>query len=244
MEVGESLAEALPPQPLAHDVPEPQALRRRLRRRRRRRRRSKSNTNGGRLARGRRERWRRHHGPGRGGRGGVMSNASQVPEHPPVQVLLSANVPPAHRQGVVLQQRRRTPLVRLKCAACWQRRRWWWRRREDQAEARQVVVLVDGGAGVQLVLRAEVERIHGRARASDRCACRRRACMALLGPRASLPIYTFRRGTARTNRTGASASGRLCDKSRRQTGGTRAACLTDRSANERDRRGHVESTGH
>jgi hypothetical protein len=134
VEVGESLAEALPPQPLAHDVPEPRASRR-LRRR-------PNPTGGRRLVRGRRERWGHHVGAPRGGRGGAMTmsdDASQVTEHPPVQVLLST-VPPAartHRQGVVLQQRRHTPLlvVRLKCAAWQGQRRWWWRRRrrEDQA---------------------------------------------------------------------------------------------------------------
>jgi hypothetical protein len=218
VEVGESLAEALPPQPLAHDVPEPRASRR-LRR---------ANPEAGNaLARGRRERWGRHHGGA-----GVMSYASQVTEHPPVHVLLST-VPPAHRLQGVLQQRRRTPLVRLKCAAG--QRRYWLRREDHQAEARQVV-LVDGGGGIQLV-RAEVERIHGRpaARAQD-IDSRRAACVPRRARMWRARAYI--RSEARTQLTG---EWKLlhCNKSRCQTGATRAACLTDRRANAM----HVESVG-
>ena len=139
VEVGEALAEALPPQPLAHDVPEPRAAARRRRRH-----------NGSLVVRGRRVR--------SSGRGVVTtSNASQVViEHPPVHVLSAAGVavPPAlaaHHHQARLQQRR-PPLVRLERAA---RGRL---RREDQAEAHQVVL-------VGAVLAQVEERIrHGRKR--------------------------------------------------------------------------------
>lgn len=213
MEVGESLAEALPPQPLAHDVPEPRASRR-LRR--------ANPEAGSALVRGRRERWGRHHGGA-----GVMSYASQVTEHPPVHVLLST-VPPAHRLQGVLQQGRRTPLVRLKCAA--RQRRHWLRREDHQAEARQVV-LVDGG-GIQLV-RAEVERIHGRpaARAQDidsrRAACVPRRARMVARPR----LYTFRGTNAADRRVEASALQQVKVSNWRYARG-----LFDRSARERDAR--------
>ena len=125
VEVGEALAEALPPQPLAHDVPEPRAAARPRRLRRRRPHKGSSL-----VVRG-----RRVHSSGRGA---MTNNASQVTEHPPVHVRSGAGPPAARHHQARLEQRRAPApaLVRLERAARGQLRR------EDQGEAHQVVLVV------------------------------------------------------------------------------------------------------
>lgn len=183
VEVGEALAEALPPHPLAHDVPEPRAARG-LRRRRRR--------HGGSLLvpAGRRRRVVRSCS---GRRGVVTDNASQVTKHPPVHVPCAAGAgvaAAAHHRGLQRQRRRALLLVRLERGARQRRCRRW--RREDQAEARQVILVV--------ALAEVEERIrHGRRRRALRtcwrAAARALPCsISLAGAHSRRPrLYTYRR---------------------------------------------------